>query len=166
MANHARRRGLVALVPIFLMLANPSWASGQGKEQDEHGVTLKTPSGGFEVSDTVKTSQIGLPVYRGAKLVTGKDRGDLAFVLSRQGKADVRFLVAKFETHDSIDQVRDFYQKKLGKEVTKFTEKTEDGGMAFEIKRGAESKYVQLKSAGGMTEIDLVCLEGVQDEDQ
>lgn len=166
MTNHARRRTLIALIPIFLALANFAWASGQGKEEDEHGVTLKTPSGGFEVSNAVKVSQLALPVYPGAKLVEDKDQGNLAFVLSRQGKPDVHFLVAKFETQDSIDRVRDFYQKKLGKEVTKFTEKTEDGGMAFEIKRGTDSKYVQLKSVGGMTEIDLVRLEGVQDTDE
>lgn len=36
--------------------------------------------------------------------------------------------------------------------------------MAFEIKGKSESKYVQLKRIGGVTEIDLLRIEGLQED--
>jgi len=151
---------LVAAFPVLSVAR----AHGQGKDQDNNGVVLKTPSGGFEVSGKVKASEIGLPVYPGAKQVPESDKnsGNLTFSLSRQGKPDTHFLVAKVETPDSIDQVRDFYKKKLGPEVAKFTEKDKDGNMVFEIRKGdRQRRYVQIKSDRGRTEIDLVRIDGV-----
>src|SRR5579859_6773666 len=137
------RASFVSLTILTIAAAATSWGAGalrglpQGKNQDSSGVVLKTPSGGFELSGKVKASQIGLPVYPGARQVPEKDKdnGSLTFNLSRNGKPDVHFLVAKFETQDGVDQVRDFYKKKLGHEVTKFTEKTDEGSMAFEMRK-------------------------------
>jgi len=167
-------------VPAFVVLAMalscsngvPGWAGqpepSQGKDEDSHGVVLKTPSGGFEVSGEVKASEIGLPVYPGAKPAADRDQGNgnLTFLLSRQGKPDVHFLVAKFETPDSAEQVRDFYHRKLGKDVTKFTQNPDDGSMAFELRKADDrAKFVQIKTERGMTEIDLVRIEGVNVSD-
>lgn len=164
---------LIAAVVISTALY--AWAvpalSGQeeGKDQDKSGIALKTPSGGFEVSATVKASQTGLPVYPGAKPVHDADKdGDnnLTFSLSREGKPDVHFVVAKLETPDSAERVRTFYEKKLGDRVTKFVEKDKDGSMVFEIKLSENSgRFVGIKSREGMTEIDLVRLEGVKFSD-
>jgi hypothetical protein len=168
------RASFVSLTILTIAAAATSWAAGaprglhQGKDQDSSGVVLKTPSGGFEFSGKVKASEIGLPVYPGAKQVPEKekDNGSLTFNLSRTGKPDFHFLVAKFETQDSVDQVRDFYKKKLGHEVSKFTEKTDDGGMAFEMRKGDQQrKYVQIKTDSGKTEIDLVRIDGVSFSD-
>lgn len=159
---------IVAITGVTARGAGAPRGLHQGKDQDNNGVALKTPSGGFEFSGKVKASEIGLPVYPGAKQVPeeSKNNGNLTFNLSRSGKPDVHFLVAKFETQDSVDQVRDFYKKKLGHEVTKFTEKTDDGGMAFEMRKGEKQrKYVQIKSDSGKTEIDLVRIDGVNFSD-
>lgn len=162
-------RGSLIFLAI-LVLAATTWGAGaprgfgQGKDQDNNGVVLKTPSGGFEVSGKAKASEIGLPVYPGAMQVPEKDKdnGSLTFNLSRTGKPDVHFLVAKFETQDSVGQVRDFYHKKLGHQVSKFTEKDKDGNMAFELRKGDQQrKYVQIKTDDGRTEIDLVRIDGV-----
>jgi hypothetical protein len=155
---------------IVLTSAVCTWAvpHRQGKDQDSSGIILKTPSGGFEASGTAKASQIGVPMYPGAKPIaeSDKDSGNLTFSLSREGKPDVRFLVAKLETPDSVEQVRAFYQKKLGKRVTKFVEKDKDGSMVFEIKLSENSgRFVGIKSHDGMTEIDLVRLEGIKFSD-
>ena len=167
-------RSLPASFAILILAAITSvslgapWRASQGKDEDDKGVVLKTPSGGFEFSGKVKASEIGLPVYPGAKQVPeeSKNNGNLTFNLSRSGKPDVHFLVAKFETEDGVDQVRDFYKKKLGHEVTKFTEKTNDGGIAFEMRKGdKQRKYVQIKSDSGKTEIDLVRIDGVSFSD-
>ncbi|HUI44158.1 MAG TPA: hypothetical protein VL523_19505 [Terriglobia bacterium] len=157
---------LFVVVPLLLALAPfasaaPPPSQDEGKDQGS-SLVLKTPSAGLEVSGKVKASQIGLPVYPGARDITGKDRGNLAFNLSRQGKPDAKLLVAKFETADSAAQVRDYYKSKLGGKVTKFTEDSSDGSMSFEMKADNQhGRYVQIKPAEGKTEIDLVRIEGM-----
>jgi len=164
-AKGSRFIAIVLFATPILVWAKPALSvQDEGKDQDSNGIMVKTPSGGFEVSGTVKASQTGLPVYPGAKPLPDKhkDSGNLTFSLSREGKPDVHFLVAKLETPDSIEQVRAFYEKKLGNRVTKFVEKDKDGSMVIEIKSSENGgKFVGIKSHDGMTEIDLVRLEGI-----
>jgi hypothetical protein len=169
--KHATLAKMLVVPVVLLTSAVVAWAGPapraqeQDKDQDKNGVVLKTPAGGFDVSGTVKASQTGLPVYPGAKPMpeTDKDSGNLTFSLSRAGKPDVHFLVAKLETGDSAEQVREYYQKKLGHRVTKFTEKDKDGSLVFEMKESETSgKFVGIKSHEGKTEIDLVRIEGVK----
>ena len=130
-------------------------------ESEKKEILIKTPWGGLKAAATPDPSRLGLPVYPGARFVKDQASDSLSLDLSIRGKPDLHFVVGKFETPDGIEKVRDFYRKKLGKEVTKFVEKTDEGGMAFEIKGKSESKFVQLKSSSGRTEIDLVRLAGV-----
>jgi hypothetical protein len=139
--------------------AAPARAQGHG---DSANLSLKTPSGGLEVSTRVKASRIGLPVYPGAAAAEGEESGDLAFNLSRRGKADSKLLVAKFETADPPERVRNYYRRKLGSRVTKFIEDTRDGSMAFEMKADDQhGKLVQIKPVKGKTEIELVRIDGM-----
>jgi hypothetical protein len=165
----ARNAPFAAVVVVAAAVSAWAGAAPRGQEQakdlDQNGVVLKTPSGGFEVSGAVKASQTGLPAYPGAKPMaeTDKDSGNLTFSLSRAGKQDVHFMVAKLETADSAEQVREYYQKKIGHRVTKFTDKDKDGGMVFEMRESETSgKLVGIKPRQGMTEIDLVRIEGVK----
>jgi hypothetical protein len=137
-------------------------AQSGDKESEKKEILVKTPWAGLEASATPDPSRLGVPVYPGARFMKDQGSDSLSFDLSVKGKPDVHFVVGKFETPDGIEKVRDFYQKKLGKEVTKFIEKTEEGGMAFEMKGKSASRFVQLKSINGRTEIDLVRLEGVE----
>lgn len=145
----------------------PAYAqSSAAKEGEKKEILIKTPWGGLEAAATSDASRLRLPVYPGAKFLKDETSDSLSLDLSIKGKPDVHFLVGKFETPDDIDKVRDFYQKKLGKEVTKFIEKTDEGGMAFEMKGKSESKFVQLKSVSGRTQIDLLRIEGVEVQDK
>ena len=147
----------------------PACAQTSGaKESEKKEILIKTPWGGLEASATPDRSRLGLPVYPGARFVKDQKSDSFSFDLSVNGKPDFRFIVGKFETPDGIEKVRDFYQEKLGKDVTKFIEKTDEGGMAFEMKGKSGSKFVQLKNVSGRTQIDLLRLEGVdvQDEDK
>jgi hypothetical protein len=137
-------------------------------ESEKKEILIKTPWGGLKAAATPDPSRLGLPVYPGARFIKDQESDSFSFDLSIKGKPDVRFIVGKFETPDGIEKVRNFYRKKLGKEVTKFIEKTDEGGMAFEMKGKSESKFVQLKNVSGRTQIDLLRLEGidVQDEDK
>lgn len=143
-----------------------TWCAPAPRAQDQgnNEWSLKTPSGGVEVSASAKASQIGLPVYPGARVVSERDKSqtNLTFSLTRDGKPDVKFLVAKFETADAIGRVRDFYKKKLGDKVTKFEQDSGDGSISFEMKvDNQHGKFVQLKASDGKTEIDLVRIEGL-----
>lgn len=168
---HRRSRLLTLLVlslaPISAsgvlgLLAGVSLFRAQEREKKE--ILVKTPWGRFQATETSDPSRLGLPVYHGAKFLKGEAQGTLDVNLSIKGKPEIHFLAGKFQTQDSIEQVRDFYKRKQGQDATKFTEKTDEGGMAFEIKGKSESKYVQLKRIGGVTEIDLLRIEGLQED--
>jgi len=167
--GHKPRRVLLSLIvaAAALVAFEPrAQAAGQDSEKKDKEFVIKTPSVALEASQTPDLAHLGLPVYPGAKYVKDESRGSLDFNLSVSGKPNIHFVVLKFQTPDSKEKVRDFYQKKLGKAVTKFTEKDEDGNMAFEIKHPKDQRYVGLKSVDGNTEIDLVRVQGVDDNDK
>jgi hypothetical protein len=155
----------LAVAWVETLPAPISAQSSGAKESEKKEILIKTPWGGLEAAATPDPSRLGLPVYPGARFMKDEGSDSLSFDLSVKGKPDVHFLVGKFETTDGIEKVRDFYRKKLGKDVTKFIEKTDEGGMAFEMKGKSESKFVQLKSASGGTQIDLLRLEGIEIQD-
>jgi hypothetical protein len=170
-----RLRG-ARLVPWFAILTAVALARPVGdalaagrdkdgdKDKDQKEIVIKTPWGGFDAQATADARGLGLPVYPGARLLKDKESGPVHADLQFSGKPSMKFVVGKFVTPDSREKVRAFYQKKLEKQVTKFTEKADDGSTVFEIERKLDQKYVALKSNGSMTEIDLVHLEGVESD--
>ncbi len=125
---------------------------------EEHGgekkeVTVKTPAGSFEVTKNVDEARLGLPIYPGAKPVRDKNA---ALNMNFGGEEGVRLVVGKFETSDPIEKVKDFYEQRVGSQVTKFTETDSEGKTVFEIKRKDQEKIVALKSMRGGTRIELV----------
>lgn len=139
-----------------------------GQDQDKNELSVKTGSGGLDLKTNVKAKDVGLPVYPGATFVNDRDKSEdnLLFNLSRSGKPDVKFVVAKFETTDDIGRVRDYYRKKLGSKVTKFEENSKDGSLSFELKSDNQhARFVGLKSSAGKTEINLVRLDGMDISD-
>jgi hypothetical protein len=151
---------------VLVRPAAHALAAGRDKDKDQDKdqkeIVIKTPWGGLDAQATADARGLGLPVYPGAQLLKDKESGPVHVDLQFSGKPSIKFVVGKFVTPDSREKVRAFYQKKLDKQVTKFTEKAEDGSTVFEIERKLDQKYVALKSNGSMTEIDLVHLEGVE----
>jgi hypothetical protein len=170
MSNSAWRRivfsGLVLTVAIAVnrLDRQPLFAAPQkpGTEPEKKEISIKTPWGSFEASVTANPSRLGLPVYPGARFLEGEAPGSLSLDLSLKGEPSFRLVVAKFQTSDSMEKVREFYRKKLGKDVTQYIEKTDDGGTAFEIKHKPLTKVVQIKTADSVTEIDLVRIENAE----
>lgn len=170
MSNAACRRMVFSgLVLIAAIAANrldrqPLFAAPQkpAAEPEKKEISIKTPWGSFEASVTANPSRLGLPVYPGARFLEGEAPGSWNVDLSIKGEPSVRLVVAKFQTSDSIEKVREFYRKKLGKDVTKYIEKTDDGGTAFEIKHKPLTKVVQIKAVHSVTEIDLVRIENAE----
>ena len=154
---------LAMMATAVFAVSTVAQGAGQGNKKDDE-LVIKTPSVGLEVSTTPEFAKLGLPVYPGAKYVEDKKENGLDFSLNIIGKTDVHFLVAKFRTPDSLEQVREFYQKKLGKDVTKFTWKSKDSDMVFEIKHAKDQRFVGLKVVDGKTEIHLVRLQGIDEK--
>jgi hypothetical protein len=117
-------------------------------------VSIKTPVGSVEVSQGVDESRLGLPIYPGAQRLKDQDSANVNF--SFGGKAGLRLVVAKFETPDPLEKVRDFYKQRLGGDVTRFVEKDSEGKTVFEIKRSGQEKVVALQVRNDGTRIELV----------
>lgn len=163
--NRLRLPAGLCVVAMLLVLSAtlPSAWAAPAQDQGNDEISVRTPKGGLDVSGSVKAKEIGLPVYPGATYVSDRDKneGNLLFSLTRPGKPDVKFVVAKFETSDDVAQVRDYYKKKLGNKVTRFSVDAGAGSQSFEMRADKQhAKFVAIKSTGGRTEIDLVRLEG------
>ncbi len=122
-------------------------------------VTVNTPVGDFKVSkeESVSDLQLGLPVYPGATRVTDSHENDsVSLTFDLPDRLNLRIAVAKFNTPDPLDKVREFYKKQLGGEATSFTQTDRNGKTVFEIKYGEQDKVVSLSPHDGGTRIDLV----------
>lgn len=122
-------------------------------------VTVKTPVGNFKIAreENISDLRLGLPIYPGSireRVTSDDDSIALTFNLPQQ--VNLRVAVAKFDTHDPIGKVREFYKQQLGGEVTSLRETSSDGKTVFEIKYGEQDKVVTLHPRDGGTHIVLV----------
>lgn len=125
----------------------------EGKD-GKKGVSIETPVMSLDVNREVDEARLGLPIYPGAKRL--KDEKSATVNIGVPGEENVRIVVAKFETPDSLEKVKEFYKQRLGSQVTKFKQRTAEGKTVFEIKHGGQEKVVALKPRWSGTEIDLV----------
>jgi hypothetical protein len=130
--------------------------------KDGKQVSIQTPVGSLQVNKDVNAAQLGLPVYPGATRV--KDEDSASISMDFGGEHGVHLTVAKFDTTDDLDKVRNFYQDRVGGEVTKFTEKNSEGKTVLEIKHNGQERIIALKSTGGRTRIELVRVEHGREE--
>ena len=86
-------------------------ANGQDKN-----VQVDTPFGGVHVNtNQTSASDLGLPAYPGAKLVSDDDEHKSADVHLGFGEWQLRVRAVSYGTADSQDQVAAFYKKALGR---------------------------------------------------
>jgi hypothetical protein len=148
---------VVSLATVWVglrFLAHGVSVNVQERAAGRKEVSIKTPVGSMEVRQGVDESHLGLPIYPGAQRMKDQDSANLSF--SFGGEAGLRLVVAKFETPDPPDKVREFYKQRLGREVTRFVEKDSEGKTVFEIKRRGQEKVVAIESHGAGTTIALV----------
>jgi hypothetical protein len=82
----------------------------------EKNVQVDTPFGGVHVNtDQVTATDLGLPVYPGAKQVNDKGDHKSADVHMGFGEWQMRVRAVSYSTRDSQDQVAAFYKKGLGR---------------------------------------------------
>jgi hypothetical protein len=156
---------LVSVVTVWTglrFLARSVQVQVEGGAGGKKEVSIKTPVGSLEVRSDISEAQLGLPIYPGAKRM--KDKDSATVNLGLPGKQNLRIVAAKFETADPLEKVRDFYKHRLGSEVTKFTEKNQEGNTVFEIKHDDQEKVVALESKGTGTQIALLRVTHAPDE--
>jgi hypothetical protein len=163
--SHILTIGLLFLALIIVVSVATVWvglrflARGvsvnvQERDAGRKEVSIKTPVGSMEVSQDVNEARLGLPIYPGAERMKDQDSANLNFSFGRE--AGLRLVIAKFETPDPPEKVREFYKQRLGGDVTRFVEKDSQGKTVFEIKRRGQEKIVALESHDGGTRIALV----------
>jgi hypothetical protein len=134
---------------------------GQGGDKD---VSIQLPVGKFQIHKQAEVSEarLGLPIYPGAQLLTSNGSAafsgndSVAISMDFPGEQNVSVVVGKFDTPDDIAKVKDFYQQRLGNEVTKFIDHDRNGKTVFEIKQDKQERVVALKSLLSGTRIELV----------
>ncbi len=155
---------------------------------DEDGshkqVSIKTPFGSIEANKNgaVTEAALSLPIYPGAQ--QAKDEDSASISLGFPNSKALRIVAGKFDTPDSFDKVRDFYQNRLTEQDGPFTRTNRidsntdfdsgengnyvgvdnDGKTVFKIKLKDDLRVVTLRDKGGETRIELVRISKGQGE--
>jgi hypothetical protein len=88
----------------------------KGANGEDKSVQVDTPFGGVHVNTNQTTaSDLGLPVYPGAKMVADDDKHKSADVHLGFGEWQLRVRAVSYQTQDSKEQVTAFYKKALGR---------------------------------------------------
>ncbi|HUI44157.1 MAG TPA: hypothetical protein VL523_19500 [Terriglobia bacterium] len=142
-------------------------------------VSIKTPFGGLDVHKNAGVSEasLGLPIYPDAR--QAKDEDSASISLGFPGASGLRIVAGKFDSPDSLEKVRAFYQDRLtgqdgafqprdlissdkvdsgldSGEMGNFVGPDDHGKTVFKIKRKGDERVVALKSQWDGTRIELV----------
>ncbi len=154
--------GLMIYTGVNILSRTVRVQVGQSNDGKKKEVSIQTPLGSLEVNKDVDVERIGLPLYPGATRLHDEDSATVNINIA--GEQNVRVLVAKFETSDPVDKVRDYYHARLGSQVTRYAEKDREGRTVFEIKHNDQEKVVALETHGDRTKIALVRVAHARDE--
>ena len=157
-------RGRMVLAFVITALIATSHGFARQDENQKKSLEVKTSEGTFKASVDPDPAHLKLPIYPGAQLEKRNGEGGLDVSLKVSGKPHASFVVAKYGSKDHASKVVEFYKKRLGRKVTRFVEKSDDGSTVFEIKSKMDQRYVSVKSVEGRTRIELVHVEGVEDD--
>lgn len=150
-----------------------------GHDGNKKEVTIQTPFGSIEANKKggVTESALNLPIYPGAR--QADDAGSASVSLGFPGASGLRIVAGKFDTPDSFEKVRDFYQDRLTTEDGPFTRtdhiesdhggdeldsgemgnfvgRDHEGKTVFKMKRKGELRVVALQDRSGETRVELV----------
>jgi len=115
-----RMRNITGLVAGLAFVAGIAGCFRVHVDKDANGedknVQVDTPFGGVHVNtNQTSATDLGLPVYPGAKQVADDDKHKSADVHLGFGEWELRVRAVSYETSDSKDQVTAFYKKALGR---------------------------------------------------
>lgn len=107
---------LTMLAATMALLAATGCRVHVDKDQDgkEKTVQVETPFGGIHVNtDKTSASDLGLPIYPGAKPSEDHDKHGSADVHMGFGQWQLRVKAVSYQTNDSEEKVEAFYKKAL-----------------------------------------------------
>jgi len=112
-----RAIGLAAVLALAAGLTGCfSVRTEKGANGEDKSVQVDTPFGGVHVNtDQTTASDLGLPVYPGAKMVADDDKHKAADIHLGFGEWQLRVRAVSYQTPDSKEQVSAFYKKALGR---------------------------------------------------
>jgi hypothetical protein len=115
-----RMRSATGLVAGLALIAGMSGCFRVHVDKDANGedknVQVDTPFGGVHVNtNQTSASDLGLPVYPGAKQVSDDDKHKSADVHLGFGGWELRVRAVSYGSNDTQDQVAAFYKKALGR---------------------------------------------------
>lgn len=88
----------------------------KGPNGEDKQVQVDTPFGGIHVNTGQTTAtDLGLPVYPGAQLITDRDNDKSADVHMGFGKWELHVQAVNYASSDSQDKIVAFYKKALGR---------------------------------------------------
>jgi len=114
--NIVARRGLSAVITagLLLLIAGCS-ISVDDKDKKNEKVDIKTPFANLKVDSNEKADDNGIPVYPGAHLRPPDKDGDNHSANINLGAMGfgLKVIAAEYETDDSPDKVKAFYEDKM-----------------------------------------------------
>lgn len=112
----AATRGLLAITIAALMLAFAGCSIDvNDKDKKNEKVDIKTPFANLKVDSSEKSADNGIPVYPGAHLRPADKDGDNHAANINIGAMGfgLKVIAAEYETNDSPDKVKAFYEDKM-----------------------------------------------------
>jgi hypothetical protein len=135
----------------LLMLPACSINARKGQNGEDKKVDISTPLGGIHVSKEADPSDVGLPVYPGAR-VRQKDSGDdhSANVNISGFGFGIKVVALEYESDDAPEKIINFYQAPLKKYGTILICHTSGFDVNTDMKTGNEKSHdLTCESTGG-----------------
>lgn len=108
--------GLLAAVALLAGASGCRVHVEKGTNGQDKNVQVDTPFGGVHVNtDQTTASDLGLPAYPGAQIVSDKDNDKSADIHMGFGEWELRVKAVNYATPDNQNQVEDFYKKALSR---------------------------------------------------
>lgn len=137
---------LVVSVSALLLLSACS-INVDDKDKKNEKVDIQTPFANLKVDSSAKSVDNGIPVYPGAKLRPAEKDGDNHSANIDLGALGfgLKVIAAEYETPDSPDKVKSFYEDKMKEFGPVLTCKGHDGGSDTTVVVPGKNKHKDKK---------------------
>jgi hypothetical protein len=117
MANSYFSTMLRVAVALLLVLPACSINVNKGEQGEDKRVDIQTPVGGIHVSKDADESDVGLPVYPGARKKEKDEQGEekAANVNISAGRFGLKVVAIEYESNDPPDKLLSYYRDQLKK---------------------------------------------------
>jgi hypothetical protein len=150
--NHAATKRLLVLViaGITLLLLGACSISVDDKDKKNEKVDIKTPFADLKVDSSEKAADNGIPIYPGAHLRPAEN-GDNHSANISIGAAGfgLKVIAAEYETNDSPEQVKAFYEGKMKSFGTILVCNGHNGGSDVHISHQDKDKKLSCSDTSG-----------------